>query len=176
MHTDDNTSAGPPPIKVKRGPTSFIEESGLGSEIVRLMQNGMDAEAVAKVFNLPKEQVQTFVRKYNKMEPEERKEVVKKDIMQVFDRLQDQYTQLTAILQDAMDSGKVDEQTKVMTEMRHHLALAATVAEKMMQLQQYEKFREIVLDELNKEAPGIKARCLQRLKEQRENFNLLKPF
>lgn len=144
---------------------SLIDQLGLGPQVVQLRKAGLTAEDIALQLGLKPHQVAQWIWRYrSKLSEEQRLAVHKKSVFDVADRLQEVCDYLYEVL-DRVRRKDEDLGVKTSTAIMKSLQMAGDLMEKVQVYEENKRFREVILDLLDKEAPGIKAKAMQRLNE-----------
>jgi transcriptional regulator with XRE-family HTH domain len=166
----------PIPASQLKAKTGIIDKLGLGPEVLRLRKSGLTLEDIEVQLGIDKNTVSKWLTKYNNLDMDQKKAVQQRSIFGLADRLEENYAELISTLQDVIATGDNDIKVKVMSEMRQHLKFAMEIMEKLEIIKQNERFKEVVLDLLDQEAPGIKAKALRKLQEHRDAISVLRPM
>lgn len=164
------TGDGP---KIKR---NIIDKLGLGPEVLRLSKAGLTYGDISVQLSLDKSTISEWLTRYNRMTPEDRKPIEARSIFNLAERLQETYAELISTLEDVKLAGDNDIKVKVIAEMRQQQKFALEIMDKLETMKQNERFKDIVLDLLDQEAPGIKAKALRKLQEHRDAISVLRPL
>lgn len=156
--------------------TGAIDKLGLGGEVLRLRRMGMSIDAIAKETGFNKGQVQEWINRHDNLPEQGRQAIADRSIFNVAHHLEIQFERLLALLETLDQKGKHDLQLMGFGEVRQFLNFAATITEKLYLIQQQEKLKEAILEEIDQEAPGMKARILRRLADKRDYFSVIKPY
>lgn len=162
-------------LPTRNGPFSEIDRIGIGSEIIRLRKEGLTQEEIAKQFNLSRDQIQGWLEKYQKLPPEKKQAVKQRSIFEMSDRLQETFERLEKILIEVQGENR-DLEIKVLDKILKAVAQAGVLVEKIELYKANQRFKETVLDLLDQEAPGIRAKALKRLSEYHEGITALRPL
>jgi len=159
-----------------RVPTGLVEKLGLGPEIVRMRKSGLTYQEIATQLSLDVNHVSNFAARYRNMTEAQRVDVHKRSVFDVAQRLQEVFEDVTEVL-SRVRSNNADLEIKAADKLLKCLAMAGDLMEKVQIYEENKRFREIVLDLLDQEAPGIKAKALRRLAEYKsEHLSLLRPL
>lgn len=168
-----------PELPAVGGAKSVIDKLGLGPEVVRLRKAGLTQEEIAIQLSLSRTQVSDWLSKYNNMGVEQRGSVHKRSVFELADRVQDVFEDLYVILEDIRgntEGGNRELEVKVLDKVLKAIDMAGNLVEKIEIYKSNERFKEVVLDLLDQEAPGIKAKALRKLSEYKEGISALRPL
>jgi uncharacterized membrane protein YheB (UPF0754 family) len=161
------------PSQVPRG---MIEKLGLGPEVIRMRKSGLTYQDIATQLSLEVGHVSSFIGKYRNMTEAQRVDVHRRSVFDVAQRLQEVFEELTEVLSRVKDNN-ADLEIKAADKLLKCLSMAGDLMEKVQIYEENKRFREILLDLLDQEAPGIKAKALRKLAEYKsEHLSLLRPL
>lgn len=159
-----------------RVPKGVIEKLGLGPEVVRMRKSGLTYEEIATQLSLEVGHVANFITRYRSMTEAQRIDVHKRTVFDVAQRLEEVFEELTEVL-NRVRNNNADLEIKAADKLLKCLGMAGDLMEKVQIYEENKRFREIVLDLLDQEAPGIKAKALRKLAEYKsEHLSLLRPL
>lgn len=152
-----------------------IDRLGLGPEIVRLRKAGLTQDEVALELKLSRHQVQHWLEKYNSLEAAAQTKVKTRSIFDMSDRLQETFERLETMLMEIKGENR-ELEVKILDKILKAIGQAGVLVEKIELYKDNQRFKEVVLELLDQEAPGIKAKALRRLSEHREGIGALRPL
>lgn len=159
-----------------RVPHGIIEKLGLGPEVIRMRKSGLTYSEIATQLSLEVGHVSSFMTRYKSMTEAQRIDVHKRTVFDVAQRLEEVFEDLTEVL-NRVRNNNADLEIKAADKLLKCLGMAGDLMEKVQIYEENKRFREIVLDLLDQEAPGIKAKALRRLAEYKsEHLSLLRPL
>lgn len=169
-----------PELPARVPPMTEIVKAGLAPQVIRLRRMGMPAWQIANEVGVSKYQVQHFLRQYNRLNPEDRTVINSRNIYDLVSQLSNKLEDLENLIAGAqgLDGGVPNPEL----ELKVHLAemnvfkMIADLVERLEMIKKKDRFQEIVLDVLDRKAPGIKAECLKLLAEQVDAISMLRPF
>ena len=161
------------PDRIRNG---VIEKLGLGPEVIRMRKSGLTYNEIATQLSLEVGHVSSFLTRYKSMTEAQRIDVHKRTVFDVAQRLEEVFEDLTEVL-NRVRNNNADLEIKAADKLLKCLGMAGDLMEKVQIYEENKRFREIVLDLLDQEAPGIKAKALRRLAEYKsEHLSLLRPL
>lgn len=153
-----------------------IDKLGLGSEVIRLKGSGLTNLEIATKLQFSEDQIARYVREYRIMPVEEKRKVHQRSVFHVADELQSHYTELLALLKDAIADENPDLKLNTLKELRQYMKLSADLVEKLQKMKDDEAYKMAVLDILDRMKPGEKAQALKQIAEFKQGLSLLKPL
>jgi len=163
-------------LPIQAGHLSEIDKLGLGPEVIRLRKLGLTHEEIGLQLTLSSQQVSAWLDKYRNLPADQQEEVQKRSIFNLTDRLQESLDSLyglsTKMKNDLDHGGAVKAEGTILKA----LTLAGSLIEKLEMQRENDRFRNVILDLLDREAPGIKAKALQELAKYREGISALRPL
>jgi uncharacterized membrane protein YheB (UPF0754 family) len=157
------------------GARSDIDKMGLGQTVLRLRRAGLSYAEIAVQVGLNEHQIKDWINKYLDMPDENRQIVEERSVFNIAENLQDIFTRLHGILEEVKHENK-EMELKVLDKLLRAQDQAARMIEKIETFNEQRRFREIVLDLLDKEAPGIKQKALANLGKSMDGVAALRPF
>jgi transcriptional regulator with XRE-family HTH domain len=169
-----------PALQGLMGPQSLIDKLGLGPEVLRLRSAGLSQDEIAQTLKMSRAQIQYWLANYTNLTPAGRASKRGKfgSIFEMGDRLQETFEYLMEKLEElkGTENGNAELEVKILDKILKAIAQAGVLVEKIELSKENQRFREVVLDLLDKEAPGIKAKALKRLAEHSSTIALLRPL
>lgn len=167
------------PLPTRVPHLSEIEKLGLGPEVVRLRQQGYTAVDIGKELGVSKWKVLHYIRQWNEMNPAQRLGLMSRSIFDIAQRLEETVEDLHMMKLEAQGMGdsdipNTDSQIKIAKLELEAMKMAESLTSRLELLKKKDKFQEVVLDCLEEEAPGIKAKALKRLSSEIEGISALR--
>jgi len=166
-----NTADLPDVVHVK----SAIDNTGMGPEIVRLRKNGLTIAEIAQQLGFSVRQVSEWLEKYRGMGEDQKLQVHKRSVFNLADNLEETFKDIYDVL-ERVKGQNPDMELKALDKLLKAQERAASLVEKIEMYKENERFKEVVLDLLDQEAPGIKAKALKKLSEYKEGIAALRPL
>lgn len=156
--------------------TNIIDKMGLGGEVLRLAKAGMTQQEIAKQMNLHIGLINEWLKRHQQLPEEARRSVAERNIFQVADRLQENFTEVYRLLEDARAAGDRESWAKAVAEVRQHLRFVGEIVEKLETIKNQQKMQEAFLDWLDEQSPGAKVAIIRKMQESRGYFSILSPL
>lgn len=159
-----------------RNVQSEIDKLGLGGEVIRLKAAGLTNVEIGEKLSFSEDQVSRYIREYRVLTPEKKRQVHQRSVFHVADELQSHYTELLALLKDAIKEDNPELKLNTLRELRHYMKLSSELVEKLQKMKDDEAYKMALLDILDKLSPGAKAQALKQISDFRQGLSLLKPL
>lgn len=154
---------------------SEIDKVGMGSEVVRLRKAGLTHAEIAIQLGFSTNQISDWLAKYRAMSEEQRLLVHHRSVFNLADNLEETFKDIYDVL-ERVRGQNADMELKALDRLLKAQERAAVLVEKIELYKENERFKETVLDLLDQEAPGIKAKALKKLSEFKEGVSALRPL
>jgi hypothetical protein len=154
---------------------SEIDKSGMGTEVVRLRKAGLTHAEIGIQLGFSQQQVAGWLSKYRSMTEEQRLLVHHRSVFNLADNLEETFKDIYDVL-ERVRGQNADMELKALDRLLKAQERAAVLVEKIEMYKENERFKETVLDLLDQEAPGIKAKALKKLAEFKEGVSALRPL
>ena len=155
---------------------NIIDKLGIGGDVLSMAKAGMTQRQIADQMNLDVSIINEWLKRQRALPEESRQAVAERNIFQVADRLQENFTEVYRLLEDAKQTGDREAWAKAVAEVRQHLRFAGEIIEKLEMIKQHEKMKDAFLDWLDEQAPGAKVAILRKMQENRGYFSILRPY
>jgi hypothetical protein len=164
-------------LPLRGGAGSEIDKLGMGSEVLRLRRSGLTYAEIGQQMGFTVAQVGDWVEKYrNRMSDQQKMIVHQRSIFDMGSRLEEIFQHLDTTLQEIKGSSNRELELKTADRILKAIDLAASLVEKIEMYKENQRFKEVVLDLLDQEAPGIKAKALKQLAQYKEGISALRPL
>lgn len=157
------------------GAKSEIDKTGMGSEVVRLRKAGLTHADIALQLGFSSQQVSDWLSRYRAMTEEQRLLIHHRSVFNLADNLEETFKDIYDVL-ERVRGQNADMELKALDRLLKAQERAAMLVEKIELYKENERFKETVLDLLDQEAPGIKAKALKKLSEFKEGVSALRPL
>ena len=153
-----------------RLPKSSIERLGISQELIRLRKKGKTISELANSFKIAPKTISNFFKSYDKMKPSDKAKVQKRSVFDTVHELEELAVLIKRNI--ARLEGQDDEvNVRLIGELRQTIIAASTLAEKMANHEQYQKFTDLVIRVLVDELPGKRKEILTKVQSLQGRTN-----
>lgn len=162
------------PDRVRTGAKSEIDQFNLGTDVVRLYTSGMTQAEVAAELGLTQDQVQHWLEKYREMTLDQKRNIHKRSIFDLADRLQETFEMIYQELQEERVRMNGDLKNKNLALLLKVIQVGGVFMEKLHAQQEDRRYKAAMLQVMEDMSPGSRAKVQRALADMDLNVSIVR--